>query len=116
MSRSRTSGAKVRALRGPQGALPRKAATASATTGLHQLLEPPAAVLGVSVVVYLLSFVLMLALLRHREFAARRGAAVTTGRPSALASIRSTHPPTKRRISALQRIEAALHGSSARAA
>jgi heat shock protein HtpX len=43
-------------------------------------------VLLVSIVVYLLSFVLMLALSRHREFVADRGAAVLTGRPSALAS------------------------------
>jgi heat shock protein HtpX len=43
-------------------------------------------VLLVSVAVYLLSFVLMLALSRHREFVADRGAAVLTGRPSALSS------------------------------
>ena len=43
-------------------------------------------VMLVSVAVYLLSFVLMLALSRHREFAADRGAAVMTGRPSALSS------------------------------
>ena len=43
-------------------------------------------VMLVSVAVYLLSFVLMLALSRHREFAADRGAAVLTGRPSALSS------------------------------
>jgi heat shock protein HtpX len=40
----------------------------------------------VSMLVYALSFVLMLALSRYREFAADRGAAVITGRPSALAS------------------------------
>ena len=45
-----------------------------------------AVVLVVSVVVYALSFVLMLALSRYREFVADRGAALTTGRPSALAS------------------------------
>jgi heat shock protein HtpX len=39
-----------------------------------------------SVAVYLLSFVLMLALSRHREFVADRGAALLTGRPSALSS------------------------------
>jgi heat shock protein HtpX len=44
------------------------------------------AVLLVSAVVYALSFVLMLALSRYREFVADRGAALTTGRPSALAS------------------------------
>jgi heat shock protein HtpX len=43
-------------------------------------------VLLVSIAVYLLSFVLMLALSRHREFVADRGAAVLTGRPSALSS------------------------------
>ncbi len=45
-----------------------------------------AVVLVVSVVVYAVSFVLMLALSRYREFVADRGAALTTGRPSALAS------------------------------
>ncbi len=40
----------------------------------------------VSVVVYALSFMLMRALSRYREFAADRGAAVITGRPSALSS------------------------------
>src|SRR3954454_3938882 len=40
----------------------------------------------VSVVVYVVSFLLMQALSRYREFAADRGAAVITGRPSALAS------------------------------
>jgi heat shock protein HtpX len=43
-------------------------------------------VLAVSLVVYAVSFVLMLALSRYREFVADRGAAMTTGRPSALAS------------------------------
>jgi heat shock protein HtpX len=40
----------------------------------------------VSLVVYVISFVLMQALSRYREFAADRGAAIMTGRPSALAS------------------------------
>jgi len=40
----------------------------------------------VSVVVYAISFVLMQALSRYREFAADRGAGIITGRPSALAS------------------------------
>jgi heat shock protein HtpX len=40
----------------------------------------------VSIVVYVLSFFLMLALSRYREFTADRGAAIITGRPSALAS------------------------------
>jgi heat shock protein HtpX len=40
----------------------------------------------VSLVVYVVSFVLMQALSRYREFAADRGAAILTGRPSALAS------------------------------
>ena len=39
-----------------------------------------------SFVVYIVSFFLMLALSRYREFAADRGAAVITGRPSALSS------------------------------
>jgi heat shock protein HtpX len=43
-------------------------------------------VLLVSAVVYALSFVLMLALSRYRELVADRGAALVTGRPSALAS------------------------------
>lgn len=44
------------------------------------------AVIMAAVVVYAVSFVLMMALSRYREFAADRGAAVMTGRPSALAS------------------------------
>jgi heat shock protein HtpX len=40
----------------------------------------------VSLVVYVVSFLLMQALSRYREFAADRGAAIITGRPSALAS------------------------------
>jgi heat shock protein HtpX len=43
-------------------------------------------VLLVSFLVYIISFFLMLALSRYREFAADRGASLTTGRPSALAS------------------------------
>ena len=43
-------------------------------------------VIVVSVVVYALSFLLLRALSRYREFAADRGSAVLTGRPSALAS------------------------------
>lgn len=43
-------------------------------------------VLLVAGAVYLLSSFLMLALSRYREFAADRGAALTTGRPSALAA------------------------------
>jgi heat shock protein HtpX len=45
-----------------------------------------AVVLLVSFVVYILSFFLMLALSRYREFVADRGSALITGRPSALAS------------------------------
>ncbi len=45
-----------------------------------------AIVLLVSFVVYIVSFFLMLALSRYREFAADRGAAIITGRPSALSS------------------------------
>jgi heat shock protein HtpX len=40
----------------------------------------------VSLIVYVVSFFLMQALSRYREFAADRGAAILTGRPSALAS------------------------------
>jgi heat shock protein HtpX len=43
-------------------------------------------VLIASVVVYAISFLLLQALSRYREFAADRGSAVLTGRPSALAS------------------------------
>jgi heat shock protein HtpX len=43
-------------------------------------------VLLVSFVVYVLSFFLMMALSRYREFAADRGAAIVTGRPSALSA------------------------------
>jgi heat shock protein HtpX len=43
-------------------------------------------VLLVALAVYIISFFLMQALSRYREFAADRGAAVITGRPSALAS------------------------------
>jgi heat shock protein HtpX len=43
-------------------------------------------VLLVSFLVYILSFFLMLALSRYREFAADRGSALITGRPSALAA------------------------------
>jgi len=44
------------------------------------------AVILVSVLVYAISFLLLRALSRYREFAADRGSAVLTGRPSALAS------------------------------
>ncbi len=44
------------------------------------------AVILVSLVVYAVSFFLMMALSRYREFVADRGAALITGRPSALAS------------------------------
>jgi len=43
-------------------------------------------VLLVSLTVYVISFFLMLALSRYREFSADRGAALVTGRPSALSS------------------------------
>ncbi|HZG48207.1 MAG TPA: zinc metalloprotease HtpX [Thermoleophilaceae bacterium] len=43
-------------------------------------------ILLVSFLVYIVSFFLMMALSRYREFAADRGAAIVTGRPSALAS------------------------------
>ncbi len=44
------------------------------------------ALIAVSFFVYVISFVLMQALSRYREFSADRGAAMITGRPSALAS------------------------------
>jgi heat shock protein HtpX len=44
------------------------------------------AIILVSLIVYVVSFFLMQALSRYREFAADRGAAVITGRPSALSS------------------------------
>jgi heat shock protein HtpX len=43
-------------------------------------------VLLVSFAVYIISFFLMLALSRYREFSADKGSAIITGRPSALAS------------------------------
>jgi heat shock protein HtpX len=47
---------------------------------------PVLAIIGLSAAVYAISFFLMMALSRYREFAADRGAALITGRPSALAS------------------------------
>jgi heat shock protein HtpX len=44
------------------------------------------AVFFISLAVYAVSFILMQALSRYREYAADRGAAIITGRPSALAS------------------------------
>lgn len=44
------------------------------------------AVVAVSAIVYLISFILLQALSRYREFAADRGSAIITGRPSALIS------------------------------
>ena len=44
------------------------------------------AVIAISAVVYAISFVLLQALSRYREFAADRGSAIITGRPSALIS------------------------------
>jgi heat shock protein HtpX len=104
-------------------------------------------VLLVSFVVYIVSFFLMLALSRYREYGADRGSALITGRPSALSSalmrisgeiqrvpdqdLRSVgkmsaffivppsvkssvatlfmdHPPTEKRIEALQKLEQQL--------
>ena len=47
---------------------------------------PVLLIMAVSFAVYAISFFLMLALSRYREFAADRGAALITGRPSALSS------------------------------
>jgi len=44
------------------------------------------AVVFISIAVYIVSFLLMQALSRYREFAADRGAAIITGRPSALSA------------------------------
>jgi heat shock protein HtpX len=44
------------------------------------------AVIAISAVVYMISFLLLQALSRYREFAADRGSAIITGRPSALIS------------------------------
>ena len=44
------------------------------------------AVIAISAIVYMVSFVLLQALSRYREFAADRGSAIITGRPSALIS------------------------------
>jgi heat shock protein HtpX len=44
------------------------------------------ALVAISAIVYAISFLLMQALSRYREFSADRGSAVITGRPSALAS------------------------------
>jgi heat shock protein HtpX len=111
-----------------------------------------AVVILVSILVYAISFLLLQALSRYREFAADRGSAVITGRPSALASalmkisgtmqripqqdlraaegmsafyifpartkqsimnLFSTHPPLKKRLAALERLEAQLQGTAA---
>jgi heat shock protein HtpX len=57
-----------------------------------------AVVILVSIGVYVISFVLLQALSRYREFAADRGAAVITGRPSALSSALMKISGTMQRI------------------
>jgi heat shock protein HtpX len=56
------------------------------------------AIILVSAVVWVVSYFLMMALSRYREFAADRGAAVITGRPSALASALMKISGTMQRI------------------
>jgi heat shock protein HtpX len=56
------------------------------------------AIILISAVVWVVSFFLMQALSRYREFAADRGAAVITGRPSALASALMKISGTMQRI------------------
>ena len=112
-------------------------------------------VMLVSFAVYIISFFLMLALSRYREFSADKGSAIITGRPSALSSalmkisgqmervpeqdlraaqqlsaffiippraktavqtLFSDHPSTEQRIARLQRYEAEIQGTLARAA
>ncbi|MDX6706638.1 MAG: heat shock protein HtpX [Solirubrobacteraceae bacterium] len=54
-------------------------------------------ILLISLVVYVVSFFLMMALSRYREFVADRGAALITGRPSALANaLRKLHSGMER--------------------
>jgi heat shock protein HtpX len=53
-----------------------------------------------SALVYVISFFLMMALSRYREFSADRGAALTTGRPSALASALMTLSSAMQRVPA----------------
>jgi heat shock protein HtpX len=55
-------------------------------------------VILVSVVVYAISYLLLQALSRYREFSADRGAAIITGRPSALASALMKISQTMERI------------------
>ena len=51
-----------------------------------------------SALVYAISFFLLLALSRYREFSADRGAALVTGRPSALASALMTISGSMERV------------------
>jgi heat shock protein HtpX len=57
-----------------------------------------AVVILVSILVYAISFLLLQALSRYREFAADRGSAIITGRPSALASALMKISGTMQRI------------------
>jgi heat shock protein HtpX len=97
------------------------------------------AIILVSLAVYVISFFLMQALSRYREFAADRGAAIITGRTmeripqsdlrahaemnafyivpagvkQSVYNLFSTHPPMEKRIEALSRLEAQLQGAPA---
>ena len=67
-------------------------------------------ILLVSALVYVISFFLMMALSRYREFAADRGAAIVTGRPSALSAALVKIAPAAARAAAPERRGRGLAG------